>query len=285
MSPLAALVAEPLPLDRRRSWVLLTGAGDAPAVRHTVTALLMSSAAATLVWCMAWLHDVWLGRASPAAAAWAGLMAIAVWVPCWRLWRRWQRSALSLTLHWEGLPRAEARTAPPVPSHSECAAGRVGWWVSPWRCAAVLDVVLDLQRHVLIKLAPSEPVPHVQAVWLWVDLRALERRHRVDRRHASAHMLRTCMHVRLSQPKAQERPRSSVARRGISLPRLTVMASSQKGLSLPDPSGLDLPHQETPTLAALMSSHLHADFADTEVFVPEASAGADSRIPSHRELA
>lgn len=289
MSRLAAPAVAPLPLDRRRSWVLLTGAGDAPVVHHAVAGLLMFSAAATLMWLMSWLQDAWLGRAGAGAVVLAAVAALLVLVPVGRLWQRWHAPANPVTLHWEGLPRPAVRLAS-QPSKGEDGAQRSGWWVSPWRCASDLTVVLDLQRHVLIKLTPREPLQNTRPLWLWLDLRAVDRRHQKDSRQASAHMLRTCMYVRLPMQdiQAQEErqpPGSSVGRKVIASARTVAVASSRAGSPQSLHPGSHLAHHDHPTLAALMAEHVHADFADTEVFLPEPSATAAVRAEPEREQA
>lgn len=282
MSRLAAPAVVPLPLDRRRSWVLLTGAGDATVVHHVVAGLLILSAAATLVWLASWFQDAWLGRAGIGAVALTTLAALIVLVPIGRLWVRWQAPAKALTLHWEGLPRPVGHQ--PLPG-----AQRSGWWVSPWRCASDLAVVLDLQRHVLIKLTPRA-LPNAQPVWLWLDLSAVERRHQQDSRQASAHMLRTCLYVRVPAHDAQAEdvgaaPRSRMAHKGLSSGQGAAVASLPTGTPKSLSPGSDLADHDNPSLAALMAEHVHADFADTEASLPELSAPASARAQSERELA
>ncbi len=284
MSRLAAPAVVPLPLDRRRSWVLLTGAGDAPAVHHAVAGLLILSATATLIWLTSWFQDAWLGRAGAGEVALATVAAFIVLVPIWRLWQRWHAPANALTLHWEGLPRPVGRPAH-QPSKGEWVAERSGWWVSPWRCASDLAVVLDLQRHVLIKLTPRVALPNAQPVWLWLDLRAVERRHQEDRRQAGAHMLRTCLYVRVPAEDASAEPGSSLERKGIDSALSAPVASSPAGTPQSLYPGPDLAHHDNPTLAALMAEHVHADFADTEVCLPESSVPESARAQSLRELA
>ncbi len=285
MSHAASLACTPLPLDRRFAWVVSPGAQGAPVVHKLVSMSLVASGAACLSWWLAWLADAAMGRTSFWAAAWSSLVALpcAAFL-CW-LWQRWHVQVEPMTLHWEGLPRREHPRE--VPSDFVLKQGwqgdepRAGWWVSPWRCPVQLSVILDLQRHVLIKLVPLDAVDAVSPCWVWLDLVAVQRRHDASEHPgahwASAHTLRVCLNMRVARrvaalagPNADLVGKPSKGRRSV--------ASSDPEPNASQSTGHTLSRIQDHNRAAQMVMRMHADFEDTVIDSSQASPLPGTRI-------
>lgn len=156
------------PLTTPASWQLYAGGEHADALRLPAMALWLVSAVTLMVWASALVYEasVW-GLGAMALAL--GLTLVAIWLmAAWRTWRRWHGLSTALTLEWTGLP--------PNPSKRASDPASVGFRVSQWQAPVHVQMVLDLQSWVLLRVQAisADGVDDASRLaWVWLDMRRL----------------------------------------------------------------------------------------------------------------
>lgn len=150
------------PLMRPAAWALWTGASGMPAVRRAGALFWLTGSVALATWLLGLVHEalVW-GVPAP---LWLSGLAVAVgwaWL-AWSTWSAWCADQKRLTLLWTG----------PV------AQGQGGFRVVQWQAPVHVEVLLDLQRWMLLRVSAagpssspsSNPAPSsLRQAWLWLQ--------------------------------------------------------------------------------------------------------------------
>lgn len=194
------------PLMKPAAWALWTGASGMPAVRWAGALFWLSGSVVLGLWLAGLLHEalVW---GVPTLLLMSGLAVSAGWAwLAWSTWSAWCAGQKRLTLLWTG------------PLTAEGAAGgrrQGGFRVVQWHAAVRVEVLLDLQRWMLLRVSAVQPSPHpVRQAWLW-----LQQAHEADPAFAqtvvqaaaqtadagksSLHQLRTLLHLPAQSTGAQ----------------------------------------------------------------------------------
>lgn len=187
----------PPELARPQCWDLQVGIAGRPRWvglgRATVGALVVLAFAWWLGLFQAWRH----GQGVHGAIVLAGALGLVVWASLWvaPTWRQWSGPVRHLTLSWS--PTATPDEAPWAP-------GTLA--PTPWRVAtdedplipARADVVLDVQRWLLVRLQTVVPDRHGMSQTHWVVLND-------DPGDASLHRLRLLLRLNPGSTSIPER--------------------------------------------------------------------------------
>lgn len=152
------------PLMKPAAWALWTGASGMPAVRWAGALFWLLGGAALGLWLAGLLHEamVW---GVPTLLLMSGLAVAAGWVwLAWSTWSAWCADQKRLTLLWTG-------PLPPDEGADGQGRGQGGFRVVQWHAAVRVEVLLDLQRWMLLRVSAAQPSPQhpVRQAWLWLQ--------------------------------------------------------------------------------------------------------------------
>lgn len=149
------------PLMRHASWAIWSGSGGIPTVRRAAAAFWLAGAAMLLAWVFGLWHEAVIWGSSPLLLV-SGMSVAAVWCwLAWSTWSAWRADRAQLTLIWMG----------PVREGLADAAGAValtgGFRLAQWDAAVKVEVMLDLQRWMLLRVTATSGAPRQS--WLWLE--------------------------------------------------------------------------------------------------------------------
>jgi len=154
------------PLTTTASWQLSAGGRQAGVLRLPVMALWLASAITLMVWASALITEASIWSLGGPAVTLALALFITWMLAAWRTWRRWHETSTALTLEWTGLPANQSKRAPDPAS--------VGFRVRQWQAPAHVQMVLDLQSWVLLRvqaISADEVEDASGLAWVWLDMR------------------------------------------------------------------------------------------------------------------
>lgn len=175
------------PLTTRAFWRLSSGSSMGGLPCYVGAAIWLLGSCMLLAWLAALGEQARVWGLSAVFIMLVAALAVAWFVAAWVVWSRWRTSASPLTLEWTGLPMAA-----PSPGRDRTPLA-IGFRVMPWRVAVRADVMLDLQRWMLLRLracAPADAALFQPAAWAWLDMRA-----EADGGQAAMHQLRTLLYL------------------------------------------------------------------------------------------
>ncbi|MBI2732838.1 MAG: hypothetical protein HYX44_05920 [Aquabacterium sp.] len=179
------------PLMKHASWAIWSGSGGIPTVRRAAVAFWLAGAAMLLAWVLGLWHEALTWGGSPLLLM-SGLSVAVVW--CWlacSTWSAWCADRAQLTLIWTG----------PVREDQGDAAGEVtrtgGFRLAQWDAAVKVEVMLDLQRWMLLRVRTTGGAS--RASWLWLETSP----------RGPLHQLRTLVYL---SPRLTVNDESAVAR-------------------------------------------------------------------------
>jgi len=148
------------------SWAIWSGSGGIPTVHRAAAAFWLAGGVMLLAWIAGLLYDAVVWGASPLLLI-SGLSVAAVWCRlAWSTWSTWRADRALLTLLWTGPVRESPDDA--VDSGKQIGGFRLAQWDAPVR----VEVVLDLQRWMLLRLTAAEGAPRQTRLWLETSSRS-----------------------------------------------------------------------------------------------------------------
>lgn len=149
------------------AWGLWTGASGMPAVRRAGAVFWLCGSAALGIWLAGLLHEalVW---GVPTLLLMSGLAVALGWMwLAWSTWTAWCADQKRLTLLWTG-----PLSSPKGAHHGE-PRGQGGFRVLQWQAAVRVEVMLDLQRWMLLRVTAVSPAASttpagLRQAWLWL---------------------------------------------------------------------------------------------------------------------
>ncbi len=185
------------PLMKPASWAIWSGSGGIPTVQRAAAAFWLAGTAMLMAWVAGLWHEAVVWGASPLLLI-SGLSVAVVWCwLAWSTWSAWRADRAQLTLIWTGPVREN-------PDELTGAASRIGGFrLAQWDAAVKVEVVMDLQRWMLLRVAAISWVPRQS--WLWLETTPRN----------SLHQLRTLVYLpaRLTAAPDAMSPKGGVAGR------------------------------------------------------------------------
>lgn len=153
----------PHPMTKPNTWALWSGAGGLPSIRRAAAAFWLLGACMVIAWVVGLIHEALIWGSSPLLLV-AGLSVAAGWCwLAWSTWSTWRADRSHLTLLWTGPVRNVQEDG-----HTLAVGGfRVAQWDAPVR----LEVLVDLQRWMLLRVT-SIQANNPRQSWIWLDARA-----------------------------------------------------------------------------------------------------------------
>jgi hypothetical protein len=154
------------PLMKPAAWGLWTGASGMPSVRRAGAVFWLLGSVALATWLAGLLHEalVW---GVPTLLLLSGLAVAIGWAwLAWSTWSAWCADLKRLTLLWTG-------PASPRNPQGGGQPGQGGFRVLQWQAPVRVEVILDLQRWMLLRVTAVQPSANMPAsaprqAWLWL---------------------------------------------------------------------------------------------------------------------
>lgn len=149
------------PLMKHASWAIWSGSGGIPTVRRAAAAFWLAGAVMLLVWVLGLWHEAVIWGSSPLLLT-SGMSVALVW--CWLAWSTWSAwcaDRAQLTLIWTGPVREDQADATGVVALTG------GFRLAQWDAAVKVEVMLDLQRWMLLRVTATGGAPRQS--WLWLE--------------------------------------------------------------------------------------------------------------------
>ncbi len=195
----------PHPLLKPRFWGLWSGSGGSPALRAAAAAFWLAGAAMALAWVVALIHEAVVWGASLVLLI-AGLFCAVSWCwLAWSTWFTWRSNKSPITLLWAG----------PVRKVEADGVTRYvgGFRVAQWQAAVRVDVLVDLQRWMLLRIR-SQHVKSPRQAWLWLDAKAPRPEGATPMSSSALHQLRSLLYLPARLTSVQDVASSDSARTG-----------------------------------------------------------------------
>lgn len=149
------------PLMKPASWAIWSGSGGIPTVQRAAAAFWLAGTAMLMAWVAGLWHEAVIWGASPLLLI-SGLSVAAVWCwLAWSTWSAWRADRAQLTLIWTG----PVRESPPSPQEEAARVG--GFRLAQWDASVKVEVLLDLQRWMLLRVVATSGAPRQS--WLWLE--------------------------------------------------------------------------------------------------------------------
>lgn len=193
------------PLMKPASWAVWSGSGGIPTVQRAAAIFWLAGTAMLAAWLVGLWHEALVWGASPLLLI-SGLSVALVWCwLAWSTWSAWREDRAQLTLIWTG-PVREAQ--------DEAGVGPIrmgGFRLAQWDAAVGVEVLLDLQQWMLLRVTAHGAAPRQS--WLWLEATP----------RGPLHQLRTLVYLpaHLTQATGE-----SAGREGRSAPRLLRAVAS-----------------------------------------------------------
>lgn len=153
----------PHPMMKPNTWALWSGSGGLPSIRRAAAAFWLVGGCMVIAWVVGLIHEALVWGSSP-LLLFAGLSVAAGWCwLAWSTWSTWRADRSHLTLLWTG----------PVRDVQEdgVTSSVGGFRVAQWDAAVRLDVLMDLQRWMLLRVTSMQANSPRQS-WIWLDAKA-----------------------------------------------------------------------------------------------------------------
>lgn len=201
------------PLMKPSSWALWSGPGGAAGISRAAAAFWVSGGLMTLAWTVGLLHEAFVWGLSPLLCV-AGLSVALGWCwLAWSTWTAWRASRPPLTLLWTG----PVRDLPVSDADQPVQTG--GFRVLQWDAPVQVEVLMDLQRWMLLRLRTLGAGAPRREAWLWLHAQPPGAT-RVER--DALHQLRTLLYL----PSSMTMSAVLSPRRGVSLSGLMQAMAS-----------------------------------------------------------
>lgn len=153
------------PMMKHASWALWSGSGGIPAVHRAAAVFWMTGGVMLAAWVIGLIYEAMVWGVSPLLLI-LGLSVAAGWCwLAWSTWSAWRADQTPLTLLWTGPVRERDDDTGARHAITEKKA-EGGFRVTQWDAPVRVEVLLDLQRWMLLRLSTTSGAP--RQAWLWL---------------------------------------------------------------------------------------------------------------------
>ncbi len=153
------------PMMKPASWALWSGSGGIPAVHRAAAVFWLAGGVMLAVWVIGLIYEAMVWGVSPLLLI-LGLSVAAGWCwLAWSTWSAWRADQTPLTLLWTGPVRERDDDAGARHAIAEKKAAG-GFRVTQWDAPVRVEVLLDLQRWMLLRLSTTSGAS--RQAWLWL---------------------------------------------------------------------------------------------------------------------